>query len=538
MTFTRSAKKRQDENDVTEEVESNTEVNIDLTVHKRARFSPTSTSSSLDNHDTSKENSTTTTTIPNELILELWEYYRSYDEDEALDESGECDIDEINEIIEKLTPYLERINSMAGDVLTFESSTTDADLSSEHLGYARTVQSSDIVRSFRSIESLLKALLSMAYQHLGSYNISLALQYDGDDGSRLDEENKTPDHYLEESLKIFPGNAASLSILANYKRIHTMDTTRNICEMYELASSNAQALRDGAIMILDADDEEEEIEDIDGYKEYVERLLLSGMAGVEYLGNEEEEEENDDDEEEEENDDDEEEKDDDDEKEDIEVKENCNIEDNALQEQKHNDDINNDTEFSFSQVEATASFMAAQLYSTAGYHDKAAHILKKFGVTHRIHPKVWKYANDGRIVNGKTSDTLNDGSAKLANNDSIPFAPHTFKGEHTPGILPNSLYKRMCKIFSPSAPYWKDSDYNCRGYYSFFSNLSEVERQPSNIIDDVIVNHLLPLAKSALPRHEQHLIVGYEWWTHHRSIQANLGHQLVRLRDLLIKMIY
>ena len=32
MTFTRSAKKRQDENDVTEEVESNTEVNIDLTV--------------------------------------------------------------------------------------------------------------------------------------------------------------------------------------------------------------------------------------------------------------------------------------------------------------------------------------------------------------------------------------------------------------------------------------------------------------------------------------------------------------------------
>ena len=57
--------------------------------------------------------------------------------------------------------------------------------------------------------------------------------------------------------------------------------------------------------------------------------------------------------------------------------------------------------------------------------------------------------------------------------------------------------------------YWKDSDYNCCGYYSFFSNLSEVERQPSNIIDDVIVNHLLPLAKSVLLRHEQHLIVEY-----------------------------
>jgi hypothetical protein len=80
----------------------------------------------------------------------------------------------------------------------------------------------------------------------------------------------------------------------------------------------------------------------------------------------------------------------------------------------------------------------------------------------------------------------------------------------------------MCSTFAPDAIYWKESDYAHRGYYSYFFDIQE---SPSNLIEEVICNHLLPLAKKC-QADDADEIVGAEWWVHHRPIKANLGHNL------------
>ena len=49
-------------------------------------------------------------------------------------------------------------------------------------------------------------------------------------------------------------------------------------------------------------------------------------------------------------------------------------------------------EYSYSEIEATAAFMAALFLSTLGKHEEALQHLKKFNLSHRIHPNVWKMA--------------------------------------------------------------------------------------------------------------------------------------------------
>ena len=62
-------------------------------------------------------------------------------------------------------------------------------------------------------------------------------------------------------------------------------------------------------------------------------------------------------------------------------------------------------------------------------------------------------------------------------------------------------------------------------YQTHLSLLLVGTGRASHVIEDVVMNHVLPLAQSQLkPGHDP--IVGFEWWVHTRSIQANLGHQL------------
>jgi hypothetical protein len=44
------------------------------------------------------------------------------------------------------------------------------------------------------------------------------------------------------------------------------------------------------------------------------------------------------------------------------------------------------------------------------------------------------------------------------------------------------------------ASYWNESDYAHRGYHSYFFDIDE----PTNLMEDVIVNHLLPRALQVL----------------------------------------
>ena len=376
-----------------------------------------------------------------------WYHYRSY-LDSTDEEDGGGDFDELLEVMSLLTS-----DDFTSEIITLN-------LSKEELP-----------DKFRSVEELLPVLMSLCYLQLGSHAIDMAFasaEEEEKDESALD---KSPEEYLALSLQHFPSNAAAASMLANYLRMRALAKSEHICALYEKAAKDAHRVRSFAISLL----EDETV--VDDVKEWVELLLLNGVAGCEF---EEEDDDKDNEEEEEEG------------------------------------DVVSDSE-----VEATASFMAALLLSILGKHGEAAVYLKKFGVTHRIHPEVWRGVK-----------TIHDSKPKLidgAHGSPIP-APASFRSvnaQGNSGVLPPKLYKGLCDVFQPNAVYWKESNYDHRGYYSYFLDLSdEMKTLPSNIIEDVIVNHLLPLAKRGLSAEDGERIVGAEWWCHHRPISANLGHNL------------
>ena len=158
--------------------------------------------------------------------------------------------------------------------------------------------------------------------------------------------------------------------------------------------------------------------------------------------------------------------------------------------------------------------MAAMLLSCLDKHDDALVQLRKFRFSHRIHPNVWK------MVGGIDSDD----KKKSALGATVKFEPRMYHGKE--GVLPQEHYHRLCTLFAPNASYWDQSDYNNRGYYSYYFDITKNAR---NVVEDAIVNHLLPMAERTLE--EEHSapvpkIVGAEWWVHTRPHSANLGHPL------------
>lgn len=204
--------------------------------------------------------------------------------------------------------------------------------------------------------------------------------------------------------------------------------------------------------------EKEDTED----KELIELLLLHQVVGVELLGGDEDDEDEDD--------------------------------------EKDDDAEEMDDEWSASAVEATARFMTAMLASLHSQHDEARRHLEYFPLTHRLHPNVWTGA--------PTTDTTDNHCLR-----EIP-PPRLYES-----VLPNDVFDRLRSVFAPDAPYWKESDYDNRGYYSYFLDHQE---KPANLIEAVIQDHLLPRVRDYVNAE----IVGYEWWVHTRPHQANLGHNL------------
>ena len=49
--------------------------------------------------------------------------------------------------------------------------------------------------------------------------------------------------------------------------------------------------------------------------------------------------------------------------------------------------------------------------------------------------------------------------------------------------------ERLQKAFSPESPFWEGTDYHNRGYFSFHYAVNEA---PSNIVEKLIKEHLLP----------------------------------------------
>ena len=180
------------------------------------------------------------------------------------------------------------------------------------------------------------------------------------------------------------------------------------------------------------------------------------------------------------------------------------------------DDEEDEGEWSASTVESTSRFMAAMLLSTAGDHDRALNHLKEFPLTHRLHPNVWLGKADK--VEYKNS------SPRISSVSCDAVEPVSFR--RPDGLLPVDLYQRLLNVFKPNTAYWKESDYDKRGYYSYFMDLPPHGQAPSNALEEVMVHHLLPLAAEQLGKQTASTICGFEWWVHTRPIEANLGHNL------------
>ena len=418
--------------------------------------------------------------VEEEVIQAVWSHYRNYIEsEEKSDEENEPDFDELHEIVSLL-------DSCVG------TNINEVNIKSLSIPKPSSV-------SLPNIESLLPVLLSVVYLHLGDYAISRGFEEEEEDENENENEQNNAETLLRKSLAYYPMNAASLSMLANYQRTTFNAPLDDICETYKLASSCAKMIRDFALSAMMAEScsvGDDKMETTNTYEEWIELLLLNGIAGVQFIG--EDDEEGDDDEEDEGRESEEA-------NEDSEFKE-ANDEDENVDQEGPID------EYSSSEVQATSSFMAALLQSTLKKHDDALNYLAKFNFTHRIHPNVWLAA---------TQPLLKNKEELIKSDASLSFQPRSFSG----GVLPQHLYEQLCETFSPSAAFWSESDYQNRGYFSFFEDIIDVDKtnKPKNLIDDVVVNHLLPLAKLAVP---SETIVGYEWWAHTRALEANLGHQL------------
>ena len=414
------------------------------------------------------------------IAKQSYEHYKNYIEgdDEEEDDEEEGDIDQLLEVIEILGPI----------ITPFAAGPS-------------TDNKNDVISLLSDIKkSLLPILMSMSYLQLASH----AMSYDMHDNEDNDNNNTSPKYYFNQSLHYWSTNPAAHSLLANYHRMNkqTLSSIEDICELYVKASEYAKYWRGVALEFLQTcntttTNDEDSLGGVDT-KEWVELLILNGSLDVDYIGSEEQDNE---------------------EEEDGEAR---------VDEEKSGNDTD---EYSSSDVEATASFMSAFLLSIMGKHDDVLTHLNKFHLSHRIHPNVWKAAQSHN-----SNDQLKLSSAAIQPSSSVLFSPRMYYNNN--GVLPSDLYHDLCNLFAPDAKYWVESDYNNRGYYSYYIDLEgktndskhNVRDCPSNVMEDVIVNHLLPLAERTLQesnaKSSSQKIVGAEWWTHTRPISANLGHPL------------
>jgi len=451
----------------------------------------------------------------NDVVNVVWEHYRNFldsidlDENEEGEDSQDADIDELQELIEITKARITKPS------LPVEKYVDDSDLGTGSVEIA--------CPCWQSRKDMIPILLSVAYYHLAEGAISdyLMMQQqrqqtfpssieatlvhkkgdsDADSSPGIAKAIEIAQNLLVQSLEWYPYNAATWSMGANFGRMSQSLSLSSSRKWYEMAVQASTVLRERALEALNDESILEE------EKEWIELLILNQIVGVEY-------------------------EDDDQEEEGDTIDQQCkNDADGSDKGENNGRDDTNDEEgddkadtgwYSSSAVESTSRFMCAMLWSMEGRHDWALDHLKPFRLTHRLHPNVWSIVPPLKLTIPPAAPTK----------PPLVFQP---KG----GIIPTYLYDSMTKLFAPDAAYWRESDYSTRGYYSFFHDFDAADKyEPCNLIEEVIINHLLPRAQQCLDdmaksddektnSDDSTTICGFEWWAHTRPIQANLGHNL------------
>lgn len=388
-------------------------------------------------------------------------------EDEDLDECG--DIDEIFEVITLLSEF---VND--GIITPFQMSCESE--SDDDVALNASI--------FASIHSILPILMSMSYLHIANHSMS-AEDLDDDGG----DDQQPPMYYFEMSLRYWSTNPAANSLLADYYRQHddhcSIDMA-TICDLYVKSSTYSDIVKDAALRFVNNTPLEEKEEEDDEnacfkLKKMIEILVISGALGM--------------------------------------VMDEQQDEGEEMEDEGSEDDDEQAVDSS-STVEETSSFTSAMLLSSLGKHDDAKLLLQKFRFSHRIHPNVWSLASGHALLDNRSKQMIGEDATAF-------FQPRMYHSKEG-GVLPQEHYDHLCELFAPDAPYWEQSGYDTRGYYSYYFDVKSSKSQ-RNVVEDAIVNHLLPLAEQTL--REEHKspppkIVGCEWWIHTRPRAANLGHPL------------
>ena len=403
-----------------------------------------------------------------ELLGELWSHWEAYmASTEQADPETTPDVDELSEI-------LDRVNKSGVNITPLKPPMGDDD----------TVVAF-YVEAWQEPSSLMSVLLSMSAHALADDAIATYLAEKDATNTLDDEENHplppspTAVHKLvSQALEWFPSNPSTWSMLANWIRMtQTKDNPLEIAKLYCYAARHASLIRQACLKALEkcSDDDDNDDSGSDSGKVslpvMIEGLLLNQIVDVEYLGDDGDS--------------------------------PGDSGDGDDSKEKHG---SNAVGWSVSAVEGTARFMAAMQLSMAGHHQEAAKQLQYFDCTHRLHPNVW---DKTKLINSTDEFT------------SITKEPALFKDS----VLPPDVLQHLRSVFHPKAPYWVESSYSERGYYSFFIDRLQKEDQPKDLIQDVIESYLLPLVEKKLSS-DSEPIVGYEWWVHTRPLAANLGHNL------------
>jgi len=195
-----------------------------------------------------------------------------------------------------------------------------------------------------------------------------------------------------------------------------------------------------------------------------------------------------------------------------------------------------DDPWSCSSVEATARFMGAMLPSIAGDHATALVSLRRFPITHRLSSAMWTGENETAEQIATNSDGSKCSSESLSTMLANQTEPSSYKREG--GLLPSTLYQSLCQVFGADAPYWKESDSANREYFSFWGDLPKEGEPPRNLVEDAVVNYLLPLVRRQLSADQATQICGYEWWVVSNPSDDDFGTKLHFEHDNALKDLY
>ena len=215
---------------------------------------------------------------------------------------------------------------------------------------------------------------------------------------------------------------------------------------------------------------------------------------------------------------------------------------------------------------AQASYMCALMLHQLDRGSEAARYLRRFDIRHRLAPHVWALVNHNEIkadVDVEATDGTEAAGAPEAT-DAAAAAPSTAaaatkatkatkearkargsaavaderasgkgaSGEGAcggraadgeggvvvrweGGVAPE-LLRRLKAAFTQDSPFWRETDYAERGYFSFWHDAA----MPPRTVVDELAMALLPLTGHA------ERIVGFEWWVHTRAEARSIGHQM------------